>query len=74
MNNSILPFLSDLDDFCQSFATSFHRKHLESASRHRSTANFFVNMTAALIANTYKEKLPSLNIRVKDLERLPALV
>lgn len=43
-------------------------------TRHRSTANFLVNVIAALIAYTYKEKLPSLNIRVKDLERLPALV
>lgn len=43
-------------------------------SRHRSTANFCVNVIAALIAYTFKEKLPSLNIRVKDLEQLPALV
>jgi hypothetical protein len=43
-------------------------------SRHRSPANFLVNVVAALIAYTYKEKLPSLNIRVKELERLPALV
>jgi hypothetical protein len=43
-------------------------------SRHRSPANFLVNVVAALIAYSYKEKLPSLNIRVKELERLPALV
>jgi len=43
-------------------------------TRHRSTTNFLVNVIAALIAYTYKEKLPSLNIRVKELERLPALV
>lgn len=43
-------------------------------TRHRSTANFLVNVIAALVAYTYKEKLPSLNIRVKELERLPALV
>jgi hypothetical protein len=43
-------------------------------TRHRSTANFCVNVIAALVAYTYKEKLPSLNIRVKELERLPALV
>jgi Transposase DDE domain len=43
-------------------------------TRHRSRANFLVNVIAALIAYTYKEKLPSLNIRVKELERLPALV
>jgi len=43
-------------------------------TRHRSTANFLVNVMAALIAYTYKEKLPSLNIRVKELEQLPALL
>jgi hypothetical protein len=43
-------------------------------TRHRSAANFVVNVVAALIAYTYKEKLPSLNIRVKELEQLPALV
>lgn len=42
-------------------------------TRHRSTANFLVNVIAALIAYTYKEKLPSLNIRVKELEQLPTL-
>ena len=39
-------------------------------SRHRSTMNFFVNVIAALIAYTYKEKLPSLNLRVKELDKL----
>jgi hypothetical protein len=43
-------------------------------TRHRSTANFLVNVIAALIAYSYKEKLPSLNLRVKELERLPALL
>jgi hypothetical protein len=44
-------------------------------SRHRSTANFLVNVIAALIAYTYKEKLPSLNLRVKELAKLlPASV
>jgi transposase len=43
-------------------------------SRHRSVTNFAVNTMAALIAYSFKEKKPSLNIRVKELERLPALV
>ncbi|MGA9769372.1 MAG: IS982 family transposase, partial [Blastocatellia bacterium] len=43
-------------------------------TRHRSTANFLVNVMAALIAYTFKEKKPSLNIRGKELEQLPALV
>jgi Transposase DDE domain len=39
-------------------------------SRHRSTANYLVNVIAALIAYSYKEKLPSLNLRVKELDKL----
>src|ERR1044071_7710768 len=37
-------------------------------TRHRSRANFLVNVVAALVAYTYKEKLPSLNLRVKELD------
>ena len=43
-------------------------------TRHRSTANFFVNLVAGLVAYTFREKKPSLNIRVKEQLRLPALV
>lgn len=43
-------------------------------SRHRSVANCFVNLLAGLIAYTYREKKPSLNIRVKEQLQLPALV
>jgi transposase len=39
-------------------------------SRHRSPTNFVVNTLAALIAYSFKEKKPSLNIRVKELEKL----
>ena len=43
-------------------------------SRHRSVANCFVNLLAGLVAYTYREKKPGLNIRVKEQLRLPALV
>ncbi len=43
-------------------------------SRHRSVANCFVNLVAGLIAYTYREKKPSLNIRVNEQLQLPALV
>jgi len=43
-------------------------------SRHRSVANCFVNVLAGLIAYTYREKKPSLNIRVTEQLQLPALV
>lgn len=36
-------------------------------SRHRSLANYMVNAIASLIAYSYQEKKPSLNIRRKDL-------
>jgi hypothetical protein len=43
-------------------------------TRHRSAANFFVNLIAGLVAYTFREKKPSLNIRVKERLALPALV
>jgi hypothetical protein len=43
-------------------------------TRHRSVANFFVNLIAGLVAYTYREKKPSLNIRVKEQLELPTLV
>jgi hypothetical protein len=43
-------------------------------SRHRSVANCFVNLVAGLIAYTWREKKPSLNIRIKEQLQLPALV
>ena len=43
-------------------------------SRHRSVANCFVNLVAGLVAYTYREKKPSLSIRIKEQLRLPTLV
>ena len=43
-------------------------------SRHRSVANCFVNLLAGLVAYTFREKKPSLNIRVKEQLQLPALI
>jgi hypothetical protein len=39
-------------------------------SRHRSVANCFVNLLGGLIAYTWREKKPSLNIRVRERLRL----
>jgi hypothetical protein len=47
--------------------------HIEH-SRHRSRTNFFVNVVTALIAYTFREKLPSLNIHVKEPRELLALL
>jgi hypothetical protein len=43
-------------------------------SRHRSVPNFLVNLVAGLIAYTYQEKKPSLNLRTSREDTLPALV
>lgn len=43
-------------------------------SRHRRVTNLFVNLMAGLIAYTWREKKPSLNIRVKEQLELPARV
>jgi len=43
-------------------------------SRHRSVANCFVNLLAGLVAYTWREKKPSLNIRVTEQLQLPTLV
>lgn len=40
-------------------------------TRHRSIANFMVNLVAALIAYTYQDKKPSLNLRCHSEQSLP---
>ncbi len=43
-------------------------------TRHRSGFNFLVNVISALIAYTYQEKKPSLNLRVEEFSDLPAII
>jgi hypothetical protein len=43
-------------------------------TRHRSVVNFIVNLMAALIAYTYREKKPSLKLHSDDLTVLPATI
>ena len=43
-------------------------------TRHRSGINFRVNVISALIAYTYQEKKPSLNLRPDPLSDLPAVI
>ena len=43
-------------------------------TRHRSGFNFLVNIVSALIAYTYQEKKPSLNIRLPHSSDLPAVI
>lgn len=43
-------------------------------SRHRSPFNFLVNPLAALVAYTYQEKKPALDLKVKGLPALPEAI
>lgn len=43
-------------------------------SRHRSVANFMVNIIAGIIAYTFQDKKPSLNIYPTSLGKLPAII
>ena len=43
-------------------------------SRHHSPINFLVNLISGLIAYSYQEKTPSLNLEPKDLVLLPSAV
>jgi hypothetical protein len=43
-------------------------------SRHRSWFNFLVNLLAGLIAYTYQEKKPSLDLEYKGLPALPPAI
>ena len=43
-------------------------------TRHRSGFNFLVNVISALIAYTYQEKKPSLNLRLAEFSDLPAVI
>lgn len=43
-------------------------------SRHRSVFNFMVTLIPGLIAYSYREKKPSLNLHFEDLAQLPAAV
>jgi hypothetical protein len=43
-------------------------------TRHRSPANYFADVVAGLVAYTYGDKLPSLNLRPAELRRLDGAV
>ena len=43
-------------------------------TRHRSVANFMVNLIAGLIAYTYQDKKPSLNLRLTPADQLPIIL
>jgi hypothetical protein len=65
---------------CQSKAvvkygkTSTGKERFRCQQRHRSVANFLVNLVAGLIAYSHQEKKPSLHIRMPNHETLPACI
>lgn len=78
MKNKLMPLFDKLILRKRSIIETIHDQ-LKNISqiehtRHRSPANFLVNVIAALIAYTHKEKKPSLNIRANDFAGLPAIV
>ena len=43
-------------------------------SRHRSVVNYFAEIVAGLIAYTYREKLPSLNLRTEEMQAVSGIL
>jgi hypothetical protein len=70
MKNRLLPLLDKIMLRKRAIIESVHDqlKNISQIehSRHRSVANCFVNLLGGLIAYTWREKKPSLNIRVKE--------
>jgi hypothetical protein len=67
MKNKLLPLFDKLLLRTRSIVETVN-DHLKNSSqiehsRHRSPFNFFVNLIAGLVAYTFREKKPSLNIR-----------
>lgn len=78
MKNKLLPWLDKLllrkRALCETVNDQLKNICQLEHTRHRSLANFVVNVLAALIAYTYQEKKPSLNLRPEQLKALPATV
>jgi hypothetical protein len=78
MKNKLLPLLDKLLLRKRSLIETVHDQlknisHIEH-SRHRSVANFLVNLVAGLIAYTYQPKKPSLHIRMPQAESFPVVL
>ena len=74
MKNRLLPFLDKImlrkRAIIESVVDQLKNISQIEHSRHRSVANCFVNLLGGLVAYTWREKKPSLNIRVKEQLRL----
>jgi hypothetical protein len=68
MKNKLLPLFDKILLRKRSIIESAHDPLKNTSqiehSRHRSPVNFFVNLIAGLVAYTFREKKPSLNIRL----------
>jgi hypothetical protein len=76
MKNRLLPLFDKLllrkRSICETINDQLKTISQIEHSRHRSPFNFFVNMIAGLVAYTFREKKPSLNIRLHPA--LPTVV
>ena len=76
MKNRLLPLFDKLllrkRSICETLNDQLKNISQIEHSRHRSVFNFFVNLIAGLVAYTFREKKPSLNIRFP--QSLPAVV
>jgi hypothetical protein len=77
MRNKLLPLLDQLLLRKRALIETVHDqlKNISQIehSRHRSVANFLVNLVAGLIAYTYQPKKPSLHIRMSQAESWPII-
>jgi hypothetical protein len=76
MKNRLLPLFDKLllrkRSICETINDQLKNISQIEHSRHRSVFNFFVNLIAGLVAYTFREKKPSLNLRMS--RALPAVV
>src|SRR2546430_816478 len=76
MKNRLLPLFDKLllrkRSICETINDQLKNISQIEHSRHRSVFNFFVNLIAGLVAYTFREQKPSLNIRFP--QSLPAVV
>jgi hypothetical protein len=73
MKNSLMPLLDKLLLRKRAIIDQFKNISQIEHSRHRSKVNYFADIVAGLIAYTYREKLPSLNLRPTEQRLMDGL-
>ena len=77
MKNSLMPLMDKLllrkRAIIETIIDQFKNISQIEHSRHRSVVNYFADIVAGLIAYTYREKLPSLNLQPAEQRLLDAV-